>query len=177
VKALRFLGVGVIAALAAWAIYALAWRPLQCNALVQALSDSSYAGYETRNFTDLDAARRNLDTIQPCMTAGCRSVGILFLAAVNYRTIGRNEVALGLYQQALRYDRRPEIYTNIGDTYFTLGDREKAYDNYLTAALFHPEWLRFIDDGAMRVRVRDAVLEKYPEQRQFIEWLDRVRTN
>lgn len=176
-KALRMLAVVVVGVAAAWSIYAFSWRPLQCNRLLQALSDSSYAANRARTFRDIDEARRNLELLQPCFAVGCRNVPLFFLAAVNHRTTGRNEVALALYQEALRYDQRPEIYANIGDTYYALGNREAAHANYLTAASFHPQWLRVIDDGEMRTRVANEVLARYPEQAKFIKWMQRVRYN
>jgi tetratricopeptide (TPR) repeat protein len=176
-KALRYLAVALIAAGAAWSIHAFCWRPLECNRLVQALNDPSYVLAEERSFRDIDQARRNLEQLQPCFAAPCRNVPLLFLAAVNYRTTGRNEVALSLYQEALRYDRRPEIYANIADTYAVLGNREAAYENYLTAAMFHVQWIRAIDDGELRVRVREAVLARYPEDESQIIGFERPQYN
>jgi tetratricopeptide (TPR) repeat protein len=175
VKALRYLAVVCIATLAAWSLYTFTWRPLQCNALVQALSAPSYAANKTRTFRDIDQARLYLDQLQPCMSFACRNVPLLFVAAVNQRTTGRNEVALALYQEALRYDRRPEIYGNIGDAYYVLGDRNAAYQNYLTAASFHPQFLRVIDDGELRTRVANAVTARYPEFAQYVRYMQRDR--
>ena len=174
-KAVRYLGVAAVLAIAAWLAYAFAWRPLQCQKLSQALVDQSYAANVTRSFRDLDQARQNLAQLEPCFALGCRSVHLLFTAAVNYRTIGRPEVALGLYQDSLRYDQRPETYANIADTQLVLGNRDAAYDNYLKACSFHPQHLREISDGVMRRRVRDEILRRYPEQKQFIEYVESPR--
>jgi tetratricopeptide (TPR) repeat protein len=175
VKVVRYAAVAVVVALAAWSAYAFAYRPLVCHRLKQSMIDQSYAGYTTRSFRDLDQARLNLTLLEPCFTIGCRDLTLMFTAAVNYRTLGRNEVALGLYQEALRYEQRPEIYGNIADTYLALGNREAAYENYLKAVFFHPEHLREIGDGVMRRRVRDEVLRRYPEQKQFIEYIESPR--
>jgi tetratricopeptide (TPR) repeat protein len=97
---------------------------------------------------------------------------MVFLAAINYRTLGRDEVALRLYRDSLELDRRPETFANIGDTMLALGDRRGAYENYLKAALFFPAYLYLIDDIPLRLQVREEVLRRQPEQEWTIRRLE-----
>lgn len=168
-KALRIAAAAAVIAAGAWASATFVFRPIACYRLKGQLYASSYRAFENRDERGRTQARANLEKLEMCLAPGCRNIPLFFLLAINNRTIDRHDAALGWYREALRYDKRPEIYANIGDTELAMGNREEAYQNYLTAALFFPAYLRLIDDPALQARVRDEILERHPGERRAIE--------
>ena len=162
----------LVIALAVWASWAFVFLPLFCRREQWKRLRSSYAAFDRGGEQARAVARANIERLERCLRPGCREVRLLFIVAINYRTIGRPEIALDLYRQALRYDRRPEILANIADTQLSLGNREEAYANYLEAVLFFPGYLRLVEDGALRARVRDEALRRRPDLEREIRRAD-----
>lgn len=77
-----------------------------------------------------------------------------------YSLTGRSAEALAVYEDALRYDRRPEIYFNIGGIYLKTGYSEKAFDNFLTAARFNPGLADRISGDSMKSRVKYELAQR-----------------
>lgn len=77
-----------------------------------------------------------------------------------YSLTGRSAEALAVYEDALRYDRRPEIYFNIGGIYLKTGYSEKAFDNFLTAARFNPGLADRISGDTMKSRVKYELAQR-----------------
>ena len=61
---------------------------------------------------------------------------------------GRAEV----YELALEYDRRPELYFNLGQVQAELGDQLSAVRNFTTACLYDPEYFDVISKEQPEVR-------------------------
>ncbi len=173
-RVVRVAAAGAVTAMALWAAWQFAVRPMICHRLKGELVNAAYRSFELRP-ADSAQARAIVDRLQPCFSPGCRDVRLIFIAAISWRALGRNEVALRLYNEALRYDRRPEIFVNIADTQLAMGDRTNAYENFLKAALFHPAYLMLIEDGVLRERVRAEVLRRQPEQAATIDRIEAGR--
>ena len=168
-SAIRIAAATVVIAAGVWASATFVLRPIKCYRLKGQLYASSYSSFENRDEQGRRQARANLEKLESCLAPGCRNIPLFFLLAINNRTVDRPDAALALYREALRYDKRPEIYANIGDTELAMGNLEGAYQNYLTAALFVPAYLRLIDDPQLQARVQDEVLKRHPGQRRAIE--------
>lgn len=158
----RIAAAGLIA-LAAWSAWAFVFVPLWCHRTKGRLLNPSYQANERGGPADRALAARHLEQLEKCLAPGCRDIELLFLLAINHRTMGRPEVALDLYRQALALDRRPEIYANIADTQLALGNREEAFQNYVEAGIFFPGYLQLIDDGEIRTRVRAEIVARRPD--------------
>lgn len=153
----------LIAALAVWASYAFVALPLWCHHMKIRLKASSQRAYRMRGPAGRMQARANIERLERCLAPGCRDIRLYLLLAFNYRTVGRSEVALDLYDHALRHGRRADIYGSIGDTYLVLGNRRQAFEAYLQSALFSPVFLGFIGEPEMRAAVAAEVVRRHPE--------------
>lgn len=130
-------GAIVIAIVAAVAIQRWCVVPYQCN-LTKARSeqiirelDASQGQYQ-RAFV----ARKTLAPIEACLRDMPHDIDLLVEAAACQLVIGNREAAVRLYDEALRVDRRPEIYLNLATTQFDLGRREEAIANFARAFRF-----------------------------------------
>jgi tetratricopeptide (TPR) repeat protein len=174
-KAIRFALAGLVIASAAALAWLFVWRPLACHRLAGEIVGPSYEAYDTRGPVERAVAQAHLERIQACLAFGCRDTRMMFIEAINYRTLGRNEIALRIYRESLLLDQRPETFANIADTQLALGDRKGAYENFLRAALFFPAYMMLIDDPLLRQQVRDEVIRRQPGQRWMIERIESGR--
>jgi tetratricopeptide (TPR) repeat protein len=171
-KALRFAAAAAVAGLAAWLLVVVVWRPFRCHRLKSELEQASYRAYEAKTEASRAFARRSIERLTPCLAAVCRDTKVLFLLAINHRTLGEPEVALRYYEQALEIGERPEIFANIADTRLELGEHAAAFEDFVRAASFYPGYLFLIDDPALRRRVRSEVIRRHPGSRMEIQRLE-----
>lgn len=157
----------------AYAFYAFCLLPYRCNRLKNALIRPSERAFQRAGTPEGSiAARQNLAALQECMRASCRDVSLDMIAAANYRVISRNQEAIALYRDALRLDRRPEIYLNLAATEIAAGDRSGARVEMVRAAMFNPWMIGAIDDGLLRREVVNEVIARRPENADFIRYVD-----
>jgi hypothetical protein len=83
-----------------------------------------------------ELAERNLARLQECFEGDTTNVNLYMLAAANQRVLGHDHDAALLYQQALRYDQRPEIYLNLGVVQAATKDPEGAVRSLVMAGNF-----------------------------------------
>jgi len=57
------------------------------------------------------------------------------------RQLGRNREAIAAYEAALQFDRRPELYLNLGQTQVAIGDSKSALQNFVRACIYFPAYL------------------------------------
>lgn len=164
--------VGIAVAIAAaCALYFFCVLPYRCNVVKKArLRSTEYAFDQGGTTAGRIAARRNLDALLPCMTSICNDVSLDMLAAANYRILGQPEAAIQLYRDALRRDRRPEIYVNLAMTELAVGDRNAARDHALRAVLFNTGMLASLDDGLLRAETAKKLIELYPAKAEYIRY-------
>jgi len=131
--------------------------PYACNNRMRSATDRlkatlSIAGGSLRA---AELSRRVIDDLQPCVTASPDIVGAQMVLAASYRELGRNREAAAAYETALQYDRRPELYLNLGQTQIALGDSKSGIQNLVLACIYNP---MFLDDvGRYRSEVKQAV--------------------
>ena len=65
-------------------------------------------------FSRTQAARQNAEEIRECTKSFPWIVNLHMIEAANLRLLGRDREAIAAYEAALRYDRRPELYHNLG---------------------------------------------------------------
>ena len=106
----------------------------------------------TRRAIDQDQAplaRDNLEKAARALHSCPDNVNMHMIAAANLRQLGRPWDAVREYEEALRYDQRPEIYLNIGQTRLEANMAGRAVDDYARAVSFAPS---MIDDVPAQVR-------------------------
>jgi len=87
-------------------------------------------------FRSAPIARENLAALGECVSKRPGDADFLMMRAANDRVLGNYEEARASYQQALRYDRRPELYAELGVTDLQMGRRDEALDALFQAVLF-----------------------------------------
>lgn len=174
-KAARFAVAALTVVAGAVAAYYFCVLPYRCNRLRAVQTATLAAAFRNSGSADAKiAARRNLDVLWPCGGPTCRDVGIDMLLAASYRILGQEREATRRYRDALRLDRRPEIFTNLALTELAMGDRNAAREDFLRAALFNPWMLQAIEDGLMRREVVQGMIELRPEDADYIRYVDSV---
>ena len=117
-------------------------RPLRCNYVegdVQRVTERIDRA-SAAQVTLAPYARRSIQRLMPCL--GCENgVNRAMLLAINLRFVGRKEEAMELYRNAMRYDRRPELYLSLGETQLELGRNAEALQNLTIACRYNPDYL------------------------------------
>ena len=159
-KVLRWLASLIICSAAAAAIWFYCIGPMRCEKMefsVQRITER-IAPYAADQIRVVPYARRNIQRLTPCM-ACASNVNRAMLLAANLRLIGRQEEAVAAYREALRRDRRPELYFNIGTTLLELGRDAEAREYLITACLYNPDYESAIP--AHQDELRNAVDRYY----------------
>src|SRR5262249_30505601 len=105
----------LMAAAAAVAVYRLAYLPWRADVERKKLEDITVALWEPRPAFAAVRARENIAAARAYLDRrGIHNTGLYMAAAANYRIVEDYDNAAGMYRTALRYDRRPEIYYNLG---------------------------------------------------------------
>jgi|ERR1043165_2797861 tetratricopeptide (TPR) repeat protein len=100
-----------------------------------------------------ELASQNLTRLQDCLEADPTNVNLYMLAAANERILRHDAAAVALYQRALRYDRRPEIYLNLGVVQAATNDPDGAVQSLVMAGNFSgKDLLLELPDVATRMR-------------------------
>ena len=97
-------------------------------------------------------ARRNLELLGECRVFCTTSVDWYMASAANERLLGRNADAVLKYERALAYDRRPEIYLNLGLAQLAAGQQAEGVRTLVLACIYNPEYLDEISDHYAEVR-------------------------
>ena len=143
----------IVSALPLWLLVVVPWR---CNVTTKAMESAMSAAlrgnpqaraFLAANVEDAERCRRHVRHDQ--------SLNVSVASA--YSMTGRPDEALAVYEEALRYDRRPEIYFNIAGIQLRKGYSEKAFENFLTAARFNPTLVDRINGESMKSRVRSEL--------------------
>jgi len=171
----RLTAIAVVAA-GACAFYFFCVLPYRCNRIKNAhILSTEYAYFHAGTPKGSVRAQRNLEELLECMRPTCRDVSLDMIAAANDRVLGRYDEAIRLYRDALRLDRRPEIYVNLAAAEAAAGDRVSAREDLLRAALFSPWVVRSVEDGQLRQEVVQQLIALRPENEAYIRYADTVQ--
>ena len=155
---LRPAGLILIFLFAAAGIWRLAWVPWQCNIFTRELTDAMEAAVR-QNPSALAYVRRELPRGARCRSFTPGDVNLNIAMAAAHVLLGRSEEALRIHEQALRYDRQPQLYMARAVVYLHTNEWQKAYDDYLRACRFDPRLLSRIGNETMRNQVAAAIPE------------------
>jgi tetratricopeptide (TPR) repeat protein len=159
---MRWLRLALSAAIAVAALAAIhrwCYVPLWCDVTGKAIEKATRLDVESPDRDSGMRAHRNLEALRTCLQNAPGQVPLYMLAAANSRILGSPEEAISFYEMALRYDRRPEIYANIGECQLMLNRKDDAVRSFVTAGMFSPEYIMNIADFDVRMRV-DGIVAK-----------------
>lgn len=97
-------------------------------------------------------ARINVDELEPCVAASPANIPAAMDLAGSYRSLGMLAKAASTYQTALSYDRRPELYFNLGQTLLAMGQKQAGIQNLITACLYDPVYYDEISQEQQEVK-------------------------
>jgi tetratricopeptide (TPR) repeat protein len=159
---LRALALVLLVAATAYAIERWTLHPLRCTYAASTgaalLDDADPADYRTRR-----AAHQLRVELEACQCVSPPDVGILMARAAAAEDDGDRTAAIAEYQNALRIDRRPEIYFRLGLLQHETGNGNDALNNLVRACAFNPALLADIPDDALRLETRNRVRAAYGE--------------
>jgi len=119
----------VILAAAAMAIRYVSYTPLRCNDVVMLVAGKmqNMDQYADQSIITV-LTRENLEKLEPCRREVPWNVNLYMLAGANYSAREQHEDAVRMYEDALRYDHRPEIYFNLGAELLKLGRTDESLE-------------------------------------------------
>lgn len=150
---LRLLASAVILAAAFFAATRLIVPAYKCNRIRQRVAVRSDLLPTLARFHMLDVTRENLDDLRPCAESMARSIEDYVLLAQNEKAREQTERVVALYEEAIRFEPRPEIYYELAEAQLNAHQPEKALENLRKASYAAAYVQRFPD-----VTMRDAVL-------------------
>jgi hypothetical protein len=155
--ALLLLGAATVYAIERWTL-----NPLRCTSAASTgaamLDHANPDDYRTRR-----AAHQLRIDLDGCRCVSPLDVGIPMTRAAAAEVDGDRPAAIIEYQNALRIDRRPEIYFQLGLLQHETGSDNDALSNLVRACAFNPALLADIPDETLRVETRRRVRAAYGE--------------
>ncbi len=142
------------------AIRRVSYLPAECNSTIAVTVARLDRMSRQANDTQMIGARENIDRLAPCRTGMPWNVETRVLTATNYAILGNDEEALRIYKDALRVDRRSEIYYNVGVELLKLGRVDEAMEPLTIGCLFDTTRLAALPDD-VRQRVIDRMLLRW----------------
>src|SRR5512132_1561082 len=130
----------VLAACSVAAVWYLVVVPWRCDLVCARTENRTRTAFSNR-VSDQNAhilARTSIDEIKPCLESDPTNVALYMIEAANFRILNRPEDAIAVYSRALQYDRRPELFLNLGLVQLETGRREEAIRNLELAVRFNP---------------------------------------
>lgn len=140
----------------AWITLRFAYDPFVAEGKKLALKDrTEQVAAMGDPFRSAPAARENLTAIGESLAKRPGDIDYLMMRGANDRVLGNYEEARASYQEALRYDRRPELYAELGVTELQMGHRAEALDALFQAVLFSRTYFESLSpDVVDELRVR-----------------------
>ena len=122
---------------AGWIMLRFAYVPLFSETKKLQLQVRTEAAMHASDaFSSAPIARENLATIAGLLAKRRGDIDLLMMRAGNDRILGNFDDARAAYQEALRYERRPELYYELGCVDLQLGHRDEALEALYQAVLF-----------------------------------------
>jgi len=161
VKDLRLaLSIVVVVAAGLLLMYRYCWLPLQCSSKQLDIERLTLQAFDQKDSPrSKTMARRNLVALERCLEVCPTDTNVLMLIAANDQLLGLYSDARDMYAAALRVDRRPEIYLQLGLVELRLHELAAAREHVRTAVAFNPAYLDSIEDGLLR-QDAEALLQK-----------------
>jgi tetratricopeptide (TPR) repeat protein len=153
--ALLLLGAATVYAIARWTL-----DPLRCTYAASTgaarLESADPSDYRTRR-----VARQLRNELANCQCVSPPDAGIFMTRAAAAENDGDRVAAIAEYQNALRVDRRPEIYFDVGLLQHETGNERDAVANLARACAFNPALAADIPDESLRLETERRVRAEY----------------
>jgi len=147
----------VIVAAAIYAEYRCCYLPAVCNRVEKEAQATTIRALDLGSYRSASIARVTIDRLNRCAESWPTDVGGLMILAANQQILGRPDQAAQTYQSALIYDKRPELYLNLGLALAQAGRRDEARTALIRAAVFAPAMADEIPDAQLKSEVQSAV--------------------
>lgn len=139
-------------------IYQLTYRPLACNRIKNRVQTVALEMWDRPDEPSVARrAREGIAAMRQCIAVSPTDPDMYMTLAVNERLIGRLADAAATYRQALRYDRRPELFYNLGMVLLEMNQRESAALAFTEACKFDLNFANRIPDPALVETIVTAV--------------------
>jgi hypothetical protein len=163
-NAFRQYAVGVITSAVALVFsFIYVWPRLHCNRITKVAEAATRSISERPDtYSTTLAARRNRALLEECLRRDPANVPTLMIAAANDQLAKNYDGAITLYRMALKEDRRPELYLNLGNCEIAAGLRDEGIADLVEAVAFEPSYIAAVEDVPARLAVERAARLKYP---------------
>ena len=157
-KAVNALALAVIAFGSLFALRSCVVVPAGCLIRVKRVENQTKLALDAAgNFQAIVLARENIDRLRHCENHYPLDVNVYMLEGANFQIMQQLDRAAAAYEKALRIDRRPEIYFNLGIVQLEMKHREKARTNFISAVTFAPRMIEEIPDITIREEVKAEI--------------------
>ncbi|MCU1227893.1 MAG: hypothetical protein JWO97_777 [Acidobacteria bacterium] len=162
-KLVRGASSAILLALAAFLAYRTAWLPYVCNITIRTVEARTAHLFKDRmpDYQRSAEARENHRLLSQCTSCETENVNVHLLAASNWSARGDGEMAVREYTNALRYDKRPELYFNLGMAQLDRGRFEEATVSLETAGFAQFSSIEDIPPGTIHDEVYRRVIAVY----------------
>ena len=155
--ALEALGVLLLAVFTLWAVYFLCYRRFVADRVIRTAEARTIRILSLPDFRRAAMARGNIALLEGARTGSPDDQRMLIAKASNNLLIERYPEAIAIYQEALSWGKRPEIYLNLATSQAGSGDREAAIETLTLLARLDPMMLANCPFGD----VREAALARF----------------
>jgi Flp pilus assembly protein TadD len=155
-RTLKSIAAAALLAAATASLYYLCIAPYTANIQLVALIAQTQKAIAAPQVRGAIIARQNIEKIRKLMVVLPTSVDLYMLLAANYRIVGENGQAREAYNGALDFDRRPEIYFNLGMLELQEGQRDAAIRDFAYAVRFEPPLIDEISEESLQKEILAA---------------------
>lgn len=160
----RAAAAALVVLVAAVAVQRWCVRPWQCASAVRRVKARSELLATAGNFRTRTIARDNLDLLRNFEDCCGDNVEYLVVKGGNQFALSDFAGALATYRHALTFDRRPELYLNIGLTQLNLMQTAEATETLMTGSRFN---FAIVDD--VPDPVKTTIYERTNAERKALE--------
>lgn len=129
----------------------------RCNTLKATYQSATAADWASRgDYQATQRSRRRIGALERCAAVSPLDADMQMILALNYRILGRLDEAAAAYRNALAYDRRPEIFLNLGLVELELERHSDAVNHLAHAVAFDVSYARHFDGDELQQEVAAA---------------------
>ena len=165
VKVFRTLLAVIDIVAAAYLLRVLAVAPWQRNVLKKQVESQTERLDKVSALSEAvvaSAIRGNIAGLKGALENAPADVDLYMELAAQYRFLNEYGAAIATYREALRYDRRPELYRNIAECQMAINDYAGATESYAYAVAFAPEEMNTVPPflgSAVASRARTVIAQ------------------
>jgi tetratricopeptide (TPR) repeat protein len=178
-KWLRIAAAIAVVAIAGWALNRFCLEAWRCNNTVSQAERATVASFDLAagSLTVKARTRTYAERLLPCLEhcPAAQRVEALVVLAADYRMLNDLPRAVAAYRESLKIDFRPEIYFNLAEVEYELGERDAATRHFAVVMAVAPFMIdyspgaqAFMTANNIPTDVLPAVLAAVPAMRQAL---------